>query len=1037
MAFYGPYHFLFRGLVTVCFFVCLPVLLCAQETQRFNRFQYHKFHWKVYHGKKFHIYFPADAADSVYRFVLKETPTIIDEIEKATIKQVPQDMNIIVYPSIHQQYETNIGAFEPLLQTLPTFARRATRVVLAYNGSYADLKCQLREGVARALWETELNADGVGEQVRSTFVQGKKMEDIPMWYQEGSIRFFAHGWTVEAEDRLRNSFVQNKFKSWEEVLSYQPRLGGHAFCYFVSRKYYKMAVAQTFFQVIKMRSLAKGIRLVAKCPLDTLYAQCFEWYQQRFAVSRPQSDITSSALMIPHKKGVVSNVLVNAGKSRIAYVALADGRRTVYIYDMLTQKTSKIASYKLPPWISEHTLDQYPLLAWHSDNRTLYAAYPAKGKIRIKSLREQGRRIESVVLSDVDGITSLQPMNDKAFLLSAYKSGQSDIVSYDHDKDRYMAYTDDLYDDSSPVVVSDSEIAFVSDRPLKYEQQRTYYIGVGYRKDTLWQGLYTVKGKQIVPVVADTLPYIQWRRPRLLKGGSMLLTTTKYGAEQFVALDRVKGKETTLANYRSCQYTADDDKLCFFEAGKDSIHISAGPMAEFLNEVSADTLIPWLTDYLQMNAEQAAEDSLLHAGEDTTHYFMDDVFKPRPDTVVAGKGRKKKKAVKQKTDGVEKYILQLHSAYFTAQVNNDYFINRYQPYAGYQGQFKVPEISGMTKGGFTDLLENHHFTVAYALPAATEGSTFFTRYLNTEKMVDWGFAYFRKVESLKPDPKRNWVDENGNPYPNNAKVKTHYYEVFAKYPLTYDCDLGMQIAVRKDRTVFLATDKYTLGYKSLEAAWSINTLSFHLNKLKKTIPYLYKGFKVDAYTDFFKGISHENAFVFGSNLHVRHDQPLYKYITLVSQLHLGYSAGQEKVLYNLGGVDNNVTPRVDTTVHFAQNAPYAFQTLVTPFRGYYQNTAYGNQYMLLNADVYFPIFQTLIPITTPLPFINNLQLGMLADIATAKETSNASNVNNDKWKWAYGLSMRSSLAGYPLRLEVAWPGTFSKQPVWYFSLNLM
>jgi outer membrane protein assembly factor BamA len=86
--------------------------------------------------------------------------------------------------------------------------------------------------------------------------------------------------------------------------------------------------------------------------------------------------------------------------------------------------------------------------------------------------------------------------------------------------------------------------------------------------------------------------------------------------------------------------------------------------------------------------------------------------------------------------------------------------------------------------------------------------------------------------------------------------------------------------------------------------------------------------------------------------------------------------------------------------------------------------------------VYFPIFQTLIPLETPLSFINNLQLGMFSDLATANETWNNANPNNNTWFWSYGLSARTTLAGYPIRVEVAWPGMFSKQPVWYFSLNL-
>ena len=143
------------------------------------------------------------------------------------------------------------------------------------------------------------------------------------------------------------------------------------------------------------------------------------------------------------------------------------------------------------------------------------------------------------------------------------------------------------------------------------------------------------------------------------------------------------------------------------------------------------------------------------------------------------------------------------------------------------------------------------------------------------------------------------------------------------------------------------------------------------------------------------------------------------------------------MLYNMGGVDNNITPRIDSSVHFSQSAPYAFQTLVTPLRGYRQNSVYGDRYANANVDVYFPLFQTLIPLETPLPFINNIQLGVSSDLVTAKEKWNVNTTINGKKFWTYGLSVQSVLAGYPLRFDIAWPGTFGKQPVWYLSLNLM
>ncbi len=438
-----------------------------------------------------------------------------------------------------------------------------------------------------------------------------------------------------------------------------------------------------------------------------------------------------------------------------------------------------------------------------------------------------------------------------------------------------------------------------------------------------------------------------------------------------------------------------------------------------------------------MLAAHAKEDSLLRRGKDTAHYFLDDVFSSK-NFEDASKSKKKGRKGKSKFYGdanVEPYVLQLHSAYFTAQVNNDYFINRYQPYLNYQGEFKFPEVGGITRGGFTDLLENHHFTIAYKLPAANEGSDFFVRYENAQKKVDWGLSYFRKVETLKPDDKRNWVDENGNKYPGNAKGKTHNYELFLEYPLSYNSYLGFQQALRQDKTIFLATDKYSLDFLPIQSAWAITTMSYHLDKLKKTIPGLFKGYEAEAQIDLFKGFSQSEVFGFGSNIKFCYHLPMYKLITLVTQLQTGYSGGDAKVLYNMGGTDNNVTPQTDTSVHFAQNAPYAFQTLVTPFRGYYQNSLYGTQFFLANLDLYFPIFQTMIPIETPLPLINSLQLGAFTDIGTAKEKWYGY-APQGKWLQSYGISARTTLAGYPLRFDLAWPCTFSKKPVWYLSLKL-
>ena len=1033
----------------VCRWLLCMVLLCcvgcsaiaqAQDEPAYNRVQYRKYHWRALHTKRFHLYFPADAADSLYRFVYSQMPDAIEHIKKATLKELPRNLNIIIYPSADQLYETNIGGYETKPATFPTFVNKGSRVVIAYNGSYADLKRQLYEGLSRAIWESQLKDDDkeTGGAAKTTGKEAAQSGNIPYWFKEGAIKYFAAGWQIAEEDRLRNSFEEKDFGSWQQLLNYEPRLGGQAFCYFLEQRYYPTAPAQTVFQLKKKKSLTRALRLVTKHEQDSLFRQCFAFYRNRYKKADALPVSVKDGIALPHGKGIVQQVLLSPGKDHVAYVLLANGKRTVFIYNTKDHRTKKIAIYKLPPWLDDHSADQYPLISWHKDGRQLYVAKPRKGKLTISRYAVTGEMQERTILPGLDGITDIQPLSDREFLLTAYRKGQSDIVSYNDNKEKYTAFTDDDYDDMHPVLTGNgNDILFISDRPEVYRERKIFLIGVGYKKDTLWQGLYSIKHGELKPVAIDTNYYIKWDKPVLLKDGQVLLTNTATGAERNVVFNYMTGIKTVLGNYHPFQYLQQSNEISFYQASKDSIYTRQQPMNDWIKENATkpgDTTGPWLEDHKALMARQAREDSLLKKGRDTTHYFMDDVFTVKTDTAAKPRRRKQKNAG-TRSDGTEPYILQLQSAYFTAQVNNDYFINRYQPYANYQGAFDFPEVGGMTKGGFTDLLENHHFTIAYKLPAATEGSDFFVRYENTKKKVDWGFSYFRKVETLKPDPNRNWVDDNGNKYPQNAKAKTHYYEFFLKYPLTYYSSLGLQLAVRQDKTIFLATDKYTLDFPPLESTWSITTLSYKINKLKPTIANLYKGFKAESYVDVFKGFSQQEAFLLGMSVHGSYHQPLYKYITLVGQLHAGYSVGDERILYNLGGVDNNVTPRTDTSVHFAQKAPYAFQTLVTPFRGYFQNSLYGNEYLLCNLDVYFPLFQTLIPIETPLPFINNLQLGTFTDAATARETYLGAR-QTGKWLQSFGLSARTTLAGYPLRIDLAWPGTLHKKPVLYFSLKL-
>ena len=1027
----------------------------TSSNEPYNRIRFHHDHWQVLHAPSCSVYFPK-GSDSLCAFVLREFPEAAARIRERVGTGITGVPNIILYPSADQLYESNIGGSSPQEYALPTFVTKGSRMLLSYDGSYAGLTAELYEAIARSVWQTQLGSASLAAQAKSS----TPGELVPYWFSEGAIRYLAEGWPVEREDALRALWNSDSLTFFGALVGKNAALTGQAFSYYLCQKYRPDAVKQVLFQLRKRKPLPRALRLVAKRDAGGLYSDCFAWMQERFGIVYPVADTTATTtkdevrLRVPLgkrkkrrtqrgqlRKGQIISFLLSPNAQQVAWTVAAPGhQRKVFVCDMKSGRRVMVCRYKLPPWLTSYEQDRYPLLSWDEHTGELLIIRPGKGKITIERYSSDGAQAGKTVLPLIDGAGSVSAGQD-SYLLAAWLKGQDDIVSYDPSKEKYTPLTADRYDDSQPAMdgkggSKSSGLYFISERPKS---------GIG--KDSLrpLQGIYELRGASVHPVFADTLGYASWSMPVPLPDGRLLALTTKSGRQQIVLVHPAGGSASryeVLADAVPFQYLPASGQIAFFVPDKDSLTITLRSVSDWIaqrQQHKAETTGPWLRDYRHRLAVQRAEDSLLKAARDNGGpSFLDGVL-----TQPAASSDKHKDSLRRDSmrlaglysaKRVRPYVLQLYSAYFTTRVNNDYFTGRYQPYLNYQGSFKFPEAGGLVQGGLTDLFENHHFTIAYRLPAATEGSDFSVRYGNTARRLGWGLAYYRDVTTLKPDPERSWVDDQGRPYPDAAKVKTHYYEGSLRYPLSYYSGLSFSTAVRQDKTVFLALDNYTLEFPSIPSVWSVSTLSYSFHRLEPTLPYLYRGFTAKANIDPFKGFSQSKATVTALSLHMAYHQPLYKYITLVMQLHGGYSTGKERILYNLGGVDNNLTPKIDSTVHFGQDAPYAFQTLVTPFRGYLQNSLYGDRYGLVNADVYFPLFTTLIPIETDFPSLNNLQPGLFADGATAKQTFHAAYTG--QYKWSFGASLRTVLAGYPLRFDIGWPGTFGKAPVWYFSLNL-
>ncbi|XHR94241.1 hypothetical protein ACFJIV_28805 [Mucilaginibacter sp. UC70_90] len=199
----------------------------AQQAQHYNRFQYHKYRWKVLHTVAFHLYFPA-GYDSLASFASVQLPDIINETQAAIGSTFGGQPALVLYPAIDQLYETNIGLNDPLTQTFPTISLKGKRILVAFNGSYEKFRSQLLEAWVRLTWEDHFKSD-VQEQISN------QKQQIPFWFKEGCICFFASGWTIADEQAWQNCYRYTATQDWVALTERSPSLSGKAFCYFLSQ----------------------------------------------------------------------------------------------------------------------------------------------------------------------------------------------------------------------------------------------------------------------------------------------------------------------------------------------------------------------------------------------------------------------------------------------------------------------------------------------------------------------------------------------------------------------------------------------------------------------------------------------------------------------------------------------------------------------------------------------------------------------------------------------------------------------------------
>ena len=491
------------------------------------------------------------------------------------------------------------------------------------------------------------------------------------------------------------------------------------------------------------------------------------------------------------------------------------------------------------------------------------------------------------------------------------------------------------------------------------------------------------------------------------------------------------------------------------------------------------------TEYMKklIESQKAAEGKAIiydkKAAADTSRpkakdFFQNEFANEKPDTTTVHANQRDLTAAQSSVLGRSKlfdYRLKFSSDYVITGFTNKILINRYQPYGGGSGPIQLNngnDLNFNLQLGVSDVMEDIKFLGGVRMGTDLKDKDIFFSFQNLRKRLDWGLTYYRSNISNSADAILT-TPGGGQFYTTVAqKLVTNLYQANFTYPFNEVKSLRATIGLRTDRFILKATNPVFLPLPDSLTKFAVGRLEYvHDNTINPT-QNIWNGLRYKVYLDinvpFVKSVANNNGkptYNFGFD--GRHYLKIYRNFIWAARAAGDFSWGGQKIIYYLGGVDGWIGPKFNDQNKPAPDVSYAYQSLAVNMRGYRQNVANGNNAVVINSELRFPVFATLINRPINNAFLRNFQVTQFIDLGTAWN----GNYNGIKrpsevyynydanglpipspvvhidagglgpFAGGYGFGVRSTLLGYFMKLDAGWPmkGVFRGKPMWYFSLG--
>jgi hypothetical protein len=1042
-----------------------------------NRIQYQNFNWTYFDFERYRVY-SYQGGGEISKYVSVSVNKQLPLLEKKLDYQSEEKISILVYNNQNDFKQSNLG----LSSDEQTNIGGVTKIIgnkmsVFFNGSHAELDVQIKAGLAQILINQILYGGNAREMVRNS-----TLLNLPAWYVKGLVSYVSEGNTSYTDNYTYDAIKNDHLSHFNRLEGKEAVLAGHSLWAYVVESYGEAVIPNLLYMTRVTRSPDNAFLFVLGVSLSNLVYDFTDAYNRRLFINKDtlrKSPINNNSVLKKYKTTrQYYQLKVSPDGKQVIYARSELNQVRVYLKTVGENKQKRLL--KFGPKVEQLPDYNYPLLGWHPNGDIVFMIYEKKDQLIIHTVDIE--KNEKVIrnLPGFEKVNSFSFSPDgKKLVISAVKKGkgQSDIFVFSLNTSAIEQLTNDIWDDNNPVFIKgNKQVVFESNRvgdTIKATDDAKYFYKINKNMD-LFMAQYPFTNKAMVRVT--NTPETNETQPQIFNNNYICYLSEKNGiynryiAEFDSSISFVDTTEHYRYFFKSKPITNFDRNILEHHINNQNTHVGeviyangknmllVSPISK-LNEITIkDPLQTWvkisarpvMVD-ISENREVKAPESLSPTKKEDSGKGIDfDNYKFEGDknnavntsTVASNNLSNRKDSTGKKTDAnlfnfpIQKnYFTSFYTDYVVTQFDNSFLANNYQVFSGGASPIYLnPGFNFLTKVAISDLFEDQRITAGFRINPSLDNE-FMISLERRKKLVDHQFLVDRQTFAR--------VDLSNDRISNfYAKVNTHSLAYKIKYPFSPVASIRGSLLYRNDRFVPLSNGDFPLTLKPEFQNMAGARLEYVFDNTRNVMLNIMNGFRFKIWTEYWQIKDDENRNLFTSGFDARHYQKVHRQITWCNRIAGGNSAGTDRLIFYLGGVDNWLNPSFNNNINVVKPEQYGFQTIATNMRGFKQNIRNGNNFLVYNSELRIPIVRYLINYPLRSDFLNNFQLIGFTDVGMAwtgwnplsKENTENINVypyegsniivtvNNPKnpLVGGMGFGVRSRLLGYFVRLDLGW-----------------